>query len=150
MRETVRVMKQFFLGSNCYTIRDYKNAPQHLIDFAKQEKYKDYAYIVEERKAELKPKKLTAIKKSAPVEEKKEPVVIEELESVQEVEELGGETADVIYMPTEEYRYLKSAEQEKYITSIWGKADIAQLEAYRNVSKAKVADLITDKLSEIE
>lgn len=148
MRETVRVIKQFFLGSNCYTIRDYKNAPQHLIDFAKQEKHKDYAYIVEERK-DPKQKKLTVSKKSTPVEEKKqEPVVIEELEPESDVKELGGETADVIYMPTEEYRYLRSAEQEKYITSIWDKADKAQLESYRNVSKAKVADLITDKLSE--
>lgn len=151
MRETVRVIKQFFLGSNCYTIRDYKNAPQQLIDFAKQEKHKAYAYIVEEQKGAPKNKKLTVPKKSAPtVELKQEPEVIEVLDSEQEVKDLGGETADVIYMPTAEYRYLKSVDQEKYITSVWDNMSIAQLKEYRDVSKAKISDLITDKIAELE
>lgn len=150
MRETVRVIKQFFLGSNCYTIRDYKNAPQQLIDFAKQEKHKAYAYIVDEQKVP-KSKKLTVDKKSELIVEKlKEPEVIEELEPEPEVQNLSGETADVIYMPLADYRYLKSADQEKYITGIWNNLSVEQLKEYRNVSKARVADMITDKLSGLE
>ena len=150
MRETVRVIKQFFLGSNCYTIRDYKNAPQQLIDFAKQEKYKAYAYIVVEQEVP-KSKKLTVGKKSEPIVEKpKEPEVIEELEPEPEIKSLGGETADVVYMSITDYRYLKSADQEKYITGIWDNISIDQLKEYRNVSKARVADMITDKLGGLE
>ena len=134
MGTTVRVIKQFFLGSYCYSIREYKNAPEHLVKFASDPKHKDYAYVVSDKKSKSQPKKT-------------EPKVVD-------VTELGGDSADVIetkepeYMALDEYKSLKSLDQEQYILTIIDSASRKQLEAYLHVSKAKVADLISDKLAE--
>lgn len=133
MGTTVRVIKQFFLGSYCYSIREYKNAPEHLVKFANDPKNKDYAYIVSDKKTKLQSKK---------VEPKEEFVT-----------DLAGYSGDVIeakepaYMPLDEYKSLKSVDQEQYILKIINTASRKQLEAYLHVSKAKVADLISDKLA---
>ena len=131
MGTTVRVIKQFFLGSYCYSIRDYQNAPAHLVKFASDPKNKDYAYIISDKKVKPQSKKVTA--------------------KIEEVSELGGDSADVNtveYMALDEYKSLRSSEQEQYILQIIDVADKKQLETYLHVSKAKVADLISDKLAE--
>lgn len=134
MGTTVRVIKQFFLGSYCYSIREYINAPEHLVKFASDPKNKDYAYIVSDKKSKPQPKKV----------ESKTAVV----------SELGGDSGDAIeakeldYIPLDVYKSLKSLDQEQYILKIINTASRKQLEAYLHVSKAKVADLISDKLAE--
>lgn len=139
MSTTVRVIKQFFLGSNCYSVRTYNNAPDQLVAFASNPKYKEYACVVPE-----KPKLNMGGRSVKASSVKSAPVV--------EVDSSGVDSSDVIttdeYMPLDEYKALRSLDQEHYILSIINSASRKQLEAYLHVSKAKVADLISDKLAE--
>lgn len=139
MGTTVRVIKQFFLGSNCYSVRTYNNAPDQLVAFASNSKYKEYACVVPE-----KPKLNMGGRSVKASNVKSAPVV--------EVDSSGVDSSDVIttdeYMPLDEYKALRSLDQEQYISSIIDTASEEQLRAYLQISKAKVADLISDKLAQ--